>query len=69
MTIHRPGRPGDLPAAELLWARWAFVAVLEATTEAEGHGIHRTGHWIDGARLRLDDAGCTCWTLARMGQG
>ncbi|WP_030295864.1 hypothetical protein [Streptomyces katrae] len=69
MTIHRPGRPGDLPAAELLWARWAFVAVLEATTEAEGHGIHRTGHWIDGARLRLDDAGCTWWTLARMGQG
>ncbi|MFF3859779.1 hypothetical protein [Streptomyces sp. NPDC002209] len=69
MTIHRPGRPGDLPAAELLWARWAFVAVLEATTEAESHGVHRTGHWIDGAGLHLDDSGCTWWTLARMGQG
>lgn len=69
MTIHRPGRPEDLPAAELLWARWALVAVLEATTAAESRGVHRTGHWIDGAALRLDDAGCTWWALARMGRG
>ncbi|KMO97045.1 hypothetical protein [Streptomyces roseus] len=69
MTIHRPGRPADLPPAELLWARWAFVAVLEATTEAETHGVHRTGHWIDGGRLHLDDCGSTWWTLARVGQG
>ncbi|MFK0046515.1 hypothetical protein ACIQU4_20895 [Streptomyces sp. NPDC090741] len=69
MTIHRPGRPKDLPTAELLWARWALVAVLEATTEAESRGIHRTGHWINGSALRLDDAGCTWWALARMGQG
>lgn len=69
MTIHRPGRPEDLPAAELLWARWAFVAVLEATTAAEGRGVHRTGHWIDRGGLHLDDCGSTWWTLARMGQG
>lgn len=69
MTMHRPGLPEDLPPAELLWARWALVAVLEATTEAEGRGVHRTGHWIDGERLRLDDCGCTWWALARMGEG
>ncbi|MFF4852217.1 hypothetical protein [Streptomyces sp. NPDC001194] len=69
MTIHRPGRPGDLPAAELLWARWALVAVLEATTGAESRGVHRTGHWIDGSALRLDDCGSTWWALRRMGGG
>lgn len=69
MTIHRPGLPGDLPPAELLWARWALVAVLEATTEAEGLGIHRTGHWTTPDALHLDDCGCTCWTLARRGEG
>ncbi|MCJ1676488.1 hypothetical protein MTF65_03805 [Streptomyces sp. APSN-46.1] len=69
MTIHRPGLPGDLPAAEVLWARWALVAALEATTEAEGHGIHRTGHWIDVAGLHLDDSGCTWWTMSRLGEG
>lgn len=69
MTIHRPGLPGDLPPAELLWARWALVAVLEANTEAEGRGVHRTGHWIDSAGLHLDDCGSTCWTLAALGGG
>ncbi|MEU3727191.1 hypothetical protein [Streptomyces sp. NPDC031705] len=69
MTIHRPGLPGDLPPAELLWAHWALVAVLEAGTEAEGRGVHRTGHWIDGEGLHLDDCGCTWWTFARAGEG
>ncbi|MEU3355062.1 hypothetical protein [Streptomyces sp. NPDC037389] len=69
MTIERPGRPGDLPSAELLWARWALVAVLEASTEQEGRGVHRTGHWIDDEGLHLDDCGCTWWTFARMGEG
>ncbi|MEU8465362.1 hypothetical protein [Streptomyces sp. NPDC029003] len=69
MTIHRPGLPGDLPPAELLWARWALVAVLEADTEAEGRGVHRTGHWITPDALHLDDCGCTWWTLARRGEG
>ncbi|MFF5703702.1 hypothetical protein ACFY7H_14515 [Streptomyces sp. NPDC012794] len=69
MTIHRPGLPGDLPPAEVLWAHWALVAVLEATTEAEGRGVHRTGHWIDGEGLHLDDCGCTWWTFARTGEG
>ncbi|MER7511047.1 hypothetical protein ABTX82_22205 [Streptomyces lavendulae] len=69
MTIHRPGLPGDLPPAELLWAHWALVAVLEANTEAEGLGVHRTGHWIDAAGLHLDDCGSTRWTLAPLGGG
>ncbi|MFG2617162.1 hypothetical protein ACGFXC_06025 [Streptomyces sp. NPDC048507] len=69
MTIHRPGLPGDLPPAELLWARWALVAVLEADTAAEGRGVHRTGHWITPDALHLDDGGCTWWTLARRGEG
>ncbi|MFJ3877737.1 hypothetical protein ACIPW5_09795 [Streptomyces sp. NPDC090077] len=69
MTIHRPGLPGDLPPAELLWAHWALVAVLEASTEAEGHGVHRSGHWIDDEGLHLDDGGCTWWTFAPAGDG
>ncbi|MDH6540245.1 hypothetical protein [Streptomyces sp. SPB4] len=69
MTIHRPGLPGDLPPAELLWAHWALVAVLEANTGAEGRGVHRTGHWIDAAGLHLDDCGSTRWTLAPLGGG
>ncbi|AZM87388.1 hypothetical protein [Streptomyces sp. W1SF4] len=69
MTINRPGLPGDLPPAEELWARWALVAVLEADTEAEGQGVHRSGHWIDAEGLHLDDCGCTWWTFAPMGGG
>ncbi|RSS84372.1 hypothetical protein [Streptomyces sp. WAC06614] len=69
MTIARPGRPQDLPAPDVLWARWGLVAVLEATVAAEERGGHRTGHWIDGHGLRLDDCGCTWWTLSRLGEG
>ncbi|MFD8236616.1 hypothetical protein ACFV20_32665 [Streptomyces sp. NPDC059696] len=69
MTINRPGLPGDLPPAEVLWARWALIAVLEATTEAERRGHHRTGTWVDDEGLHLDDGGCTWWGLARRGEG
>ncbi|MGW0395015.1 hypothetical protein ACWDYJ_29895 [Streptomyces sp. NPDC003042] len=69
MPMHQPGLPEDLPPAELLWASWALVAVLEATSEAESRGVHRTGHWIDEAGLHLDDCGCTWWTFARLGEG
>ncbi|MFJ8160212.1 hypothetical protein ACIRBY_04690 [Streptomyces sp. NPDC096136] len=70
MEIERPGRPENLPAAELLWARWALAAVLEATGQAERTPrVHRTGTWIDGEGLHLDDCGCTWWTLAPMGRG
>ncbi|MFF9014452.1 hypothetical protein ACF09C_15965 [Streptomyces sp. NPDC014870] len=69
MTIQRPGLPGDLPDPELLWARWALVAVLEATTEAEESTRYRTGHWIDDEGLHLDDCGCTWWTFSRFGEG
>ncbi|WP_329115288.1 hypothetical protein [Streptomyces sp. NBC_01353] len=69
MTIQRPGLPGDLPSPELLWARWALVAVLEATSEAEESTRYRTGTWIDEEGLHLDDCGCTWWTFSRVGEG
>ncbi|MCT9088858.1 hypothetical protein N4G70_08255 [Streptomyces sp. ASQP_92] len=70
MTMHRPGLPGDLPSPEALWARWGLLAVLEASAEDEDLPfVHRTGIWIDGGGLHLDDCGCTWWTLARMGEG
>ncbi|WP_060879792.1 hypothetical protein [Streptomyces scabiei] len=69
MTVNRPGLPGDLPSAEILWARWALVAVLEARTANERAGVHRTGTWVDGEGLHLDDAGCTWWGCARRGEG
>lgn len=69
MTIQRPGLPGDLPSPEVLWARWALVAVLEATTEAEEAKGYRTGCWIDDEGLHLDDCGCTWWTFSRLGEG
>ncbi|MFF5968611.1 hypothetical protein ACFY64_33850 [Streptomyces collinus] len=59
MTISRPGLPGDLPPPEVLWARWALIAVREATTADEREAHHRTGTWVDDTGLRLDDAGCT----------
>ncbi|MFJ3445320.1 hypothetical protein ACIPM2_29540 [Streptomyces sp. NPDC086081] len=69
MSINRPGRPGDLPSAQVLWARWALVAVLEATTEKERRAHHRTGTWVDGTGLHLDDSGCTWWSLTPRGEG
>ncbi|MFE6412726.1 hypothetical protein ACFVOR_37980 [Streptomyces sp. NPDC057837] len=69
MTINRPGRPADLPSAPVLWARWALVAVLEATTEGERRAHHRTGTWADGDGLHLDDSGSTWWSLAARGEG
>ncbi|MFE5483301.1 hypothetical protein [Streptomyces sp. NPDC056527] len=58
-----------MPSPELLWARWALVAALEATTEAEESKRYRTGHWIDEEGLHLDDCGCTWWTFSRVGEG
>ncbi|WP_298562103.1 hypothetical protein [Streptomyces luteogriseus] len=69
MTINRPGLPGDLPSAEVLWARWALIAVLEATREGERERHHRTGTWVDGEGLHLDDSGCTWWGFAPRGEG
>ncbi|QGV77054.1 hypothetical protein [Streptomyces ficellus] len=70
MAIHRPGRPEDLPPGEELWARWALLAAVEATTEEERRPSgHRTGRWIDDEGLHYDDSGCTWWTMSRMGEG
>ncbi|CAL9388128.1 hypothetical protein SUDANB105_01200 [Streptomyces sp. enrichment culture] len=70
MTIHRPGLPDDLPPGDELWARWALLAAVEATTEDEQRGGgYRTGRWIDDEGLHWDDSGCTWWTMSRMGGG
>ncbi|MFH8574918.1 hypothetical protein [Streptomyces zaomyceticus] len=70
MTIHRPGKPGDLPSGEALWARWALLAAVAATTEQEQRASgYRTGLWIDDEGLHHDDSGCTWWTMSRMGEG
>ncbi|MFD8639407.1 hypothetical protein ACFV14_03760 [Streptomyces zaomyceticus] len=70
MTIHRPGKPGDLPPGEALWARWALLAAVAATTEQEQRASgYRTGLWIDDEGLHHDDSGCTWWTMSRMGEG
>ncbi|MES5819753.1 hypothetical protein [Streptomyces sp. RG80] len=69
MTIQRPGLPEDLPAPEMLWARWSLTAVVSATTKAEEDTGHRGGTWIDDEGLHLDDGGCTWWTFSRLGHG
>ncbi|UNZ15832.1 hypothetical protein [Streptomyces sp. 891-h] len=71
MLIHRPGQPQDLPDPEEMWARWAFAAVLCATSEREGQRSGLSGWWLDAARggLRMDDRGCTWWALWRWGEG
>ncbi len=70
MTFHRPGLPGDLPDPALLWARWAFAAVLTANTGDAGGGVHRTGYWLDGEGvLRADDCGSTRWWFSRAAEG
>ncbi|GAA3048320.1 hypothetical protein GCM10020229_69600 [Kitasatospora albolonga] len=70
MTVNRPGLPQDLPPAEVLWARWALLAALTATTEAEARpSVHRHGRWIDEDGLHWDDSGCTWWVLSRCGEG
>ncbi|WP_278266161.1 hypothetical protein [Nocardia sp. AG03] len=67
MTIHKPGRPEDLPDARTLWARWAFIAAVRADSREEQPG--RTGYWIDAEGLHWDDSACTVWTLSPQGEG
>ncbi|MFJ3905913.1 hypothetical protein [Streptomyces sp. NPDC090025] len=69
MTIDRPGRPADLPAPELLWARWALAAVVQASAAGERETGYRTGCWIDDEGLHLDDCGGTWWTFTRVAEG
>ncbi|MDK1344547.1 hypothetical protein QNO09_14750 [Streptomyces sp. 378] len=53
----------------MLWARWALIAVLEATAQGEREVRHRTGTWVDGEGLHLDDSGCTWWGFSPRGEG
>ncbi|RDI50149.1 hypothetical protein [Nocardia mexicana] len=69
-NLHEPGRPEDLPDAELLWKRWAGVAI--ATFDREEQDVpsqHRAGHWIDDEGLHWDDRGGTWWVMKWFGGG
>ncbi|CAM5435909.1 hypothetical protein GCM10010329_52440 [Streptomyces spiroverticillatus] len=72
-SVHRPGRPEDLPAAPVLWARWGLLAGLLSTREREAEReIHRAGYWMASGRddtLRFYDGGASWWALRRAGDG
>lgn len=68
MPIHTPGLPGNIPPADVLWARWALLAAIDATTEAEA-STYRTGMWVDHDGLHYEDGGCTWWAMSRVGEG
>ncbi|MFF7082203.1 hypothetical protein [Streptomyces lavendulae] len=74
MTIHRPGRPEDLPEASLLWARWAALAAVTWDAEEEKETFRR-GYWLgdsagaDGCALHYDDSSCSRWVLVRADGG
>ncbi|MFE2552064.1 hypothetical protein ACFXGI_26430 [Streptomyces sp. NPDC059355] len=70
MTIHRPGRPEDLPEAGLLWARWAALAAATWNAEEEKERF-RFGYWLGegGGDLHYDDGSCSRWVLARADGG
>ncbi|MFC9898043.1 hypothetical protein ACFVMC_30505 [Nocardia sp. NPDC127579] len=68
--VHKPGQPGDLPDAGVLWRRWAGAALAMYDHEQEGTAaVHRTGCWIDDAGLHWDDSGCTWWEFKWFGDG
>ncbi|MEC3894068.1 hypothetical protein ACFWZ7_01130 [Nocardiopsis alba] len=62
MEFHTPGRPEDLPPFDLLWARAAALASLEA-----GGGASQ--HVYADAVVHHDDAGGNEWRLARLDDG
>ncbi|MDX3852250.1 hypothetical protein [Streptomyces sp. AK02-01A] len=68
MTMHHPGLPQDLPSPELLWARWAAIAVVTANEERESDR-DPTGYWLDDEGLHFNDAGASWWTLIRTEDG
>ncbi len=63
-AVHRPGRPEDLPPAELFWARWAALAAVRADP-----GEERNGLWLERGELRLDTWGSSWGVLAWAGDG
>ncbi|MFI6215944.1 hypothetical protein ACIBCD_28465 [Nocardia brasiliensis] len=68
--LHEPGRPEDLPDPQLLWRRWAGVAVATYSRAREEESpVHRSGYWIDDGGLHWDDCGCTWWELKWYGDG
>ncbi|MCY9785227.1 hypothetical protein KIK06_15190 [Nocardiopsis sp. EMB25] len=62
MEFHAPGRPGDLPPFDTLWARAAALAALEA-------GGSKNQHTYADAVVHHDDAGGNEWRLARIAGG
>lgn len=67
-NLHKPGRPEDLPDAELLWKRWAGVAIATFDRDEQDESSqHRAGHWIDEEGLHWDDRGSTWWVMKCFG--
>lgn len=62
MQFHTPGRPEDLPSFDILWARAAALAALEA-------GGSENQHSYADAVVHHDDAGGNEWRLARLQDG
>ncbi|AFU00476.1 hypothetical protein [Nocardia brasiliensis] len=69
-NLHEPGRPEDLPDAELLWKRWAGVAIATFDQGKQDGPFQRfAGHWIDDKGVHWDDSGCTWWVMKWFGDG
>ncbi|GAB3958872.1 hypothetical protein GCM10029978_004760 [Actinoallomurus acanthiterrae] len=64
MTVRRPGRPEDLPSAEVIWARWAALAAVLSTP-----GAGRPGYRLDDDGLHLDTVGSTWAAMTWRGDG
>jgi hypothetical protein len=60
MTVRGPGRPEDLPSAEVIWARWAVLAAPRAD---------RPGYGLDEDGLHLDTLGRTRAATTWVGEG
>lgn len=64
MTIHRPGLPEDLPDPQLLWTRWAALAVATSDTD-EDRNWYLPFSWY----LHFANWGSTWMGMARYGGG
>ena len=64
MAVHSPGRPHDLPPAEVIWARWAALAAVLSPPETVPSGV-----WLDDDGLHLGTPGGAWAAMAWAGEG
>jgi hypothetical protein len=64
MTVHRPGRPEDLPDPNLLWTRWAALATATSDTD-EDYDWYLPFRWY----LHFANWGSTWMGMARYDDG